>query len=289
MRPGEADVTFFERFMAFLARHFNVLQLSYAIELLKSGRLPKRACCITFDDGYADNLTVALPVLEKYRLPAAIFVATAYLDGGRMFNDAVIDAIAATPHSQLDLSTFGLGRLSVATWDEKRSAVGKILELFKYMPPTQRNDAVATLMDLSGCGELPKDLMLTSRQLVELSRRGIEIGGHTVNHAILTTLDNDTAEREIMAGKEYLESVIGKEVICFAYPNGRPGRDYELRHVDMVRKAGFKAAVSTAPGVAVFDSDAYQIPRFTPWGRSMMLLGARMMRNAWTGNAQVQC
>jgi len=91
LRPGEVVAEVFEEQMRFLSRHFAVLPLLEAARLLQKRNLPARACCITFDDGYADNLTVAQPILEKYQLPATVFVATGYLDGQRMFNDTVID------------------------------------------------------------------------------------------------------------------------------------------------------------------------------------------------------
>lgn len=289
LRPGEIAVERFDRHMQFLARHLKVLPLRDAASQLKAHTLPHRACCITFDDGYADNLTIALPILEKYRLPATVFVATGYLDGGRMFNDSVIDAIANSPKHELDLDTIGLGRYPLTTIDQKRTAIAAILEKLKYQQPDQRTTNVDRLIESAECGELPADIMLTSQQVGELSRRGVEIGGHTVAHTILTTLDDATGEREILAGKQQLESLTGKPVTTFAYPNGRPHRDYETRHVALVRKLGFDLAVSTSHGVANAHSDIYQLPRFVPWGDSMAMLGARMVRNAWTGKAAMAC
>jgi peptidoglycan/xylan/chitin deacetylase (PgdA/CDA1 family) len=286
-RFGEIEAKHFDRQMHFLAEHFTVLHLREAVDRLQRGKLPRRACCITFDDGYADNLTIAQPILEKYSLPATVFVATGYLDGGRMFNDSVIDAIANSPIHELDLDPIGLGRYPLTTSDQKRAAIVAILEKLKYQPPGQRTANVDRLVELAECGALPSDIMLTSQQVGELSRRGVEIGGHTVAHTILTTLDDATAEREILAGKQHLESLTGRSVTTFAYPNGRPHRDYETRHVAMVRKLGFEVAVSTAHGVSNSSSDIHQLPRFVPWGQSVMKLAARMMRNAWNTNSVI--
>ena len=283
LRPGEAVAETFERQMAFLARHFAVLPLPEAVQQLQKGSLPRRTVCITFDDGYADNLTVALPILERYRLPATVFVATGYLDGGRMFNDAVIDAVARATSPLLDLRELGLGRHPVATIVERRMAVAALLEQIKYRPPQQRAAEVEKLVQLSGGGSLPGDIMLTSPQVAELARRGVEIGGHTVRHAILTTLDDGQAREEMARGKQRLEAIIAKPVISFAYPNGRPQRDYAARHAIMARELGFELAVTTASGGGNRNSDPFQLPRFTPWGASVTMLGARMMRNAWTG------
>lgn len=289
LRPGEIVANHFERQMRFVSRYFEVLPLREAGRRLRNGRLPRRACCITFDDGYADNLTVALPILEKYRLPATVFVATGYLDGGRMFNDAVVDAIAATAHDELDLSAIGLGRHVLANVQGKRTAVAALLEQIKYRPPAERAVLVDTLIERTGCGPLPADIMLASPQVDELARRGVEIGGHTVAHTILTTVDDAGARREIIEGTRRLEEITGKPVTAFAYPNGRPGRDYAAHHVALVRELGFELAVSTAHGVANRQTDIHQLPRFVPWGDSLAMLAARMTRNAWTGKAMSIC
>lgn len=288
-RPGEPDAAGFDRFMHFIARHFSVLPLREAAGRLRQGRLPQRACCITFDDGYADNLTVALPILTKYRLPATVFIATGYLDGGRMFNDTVIDAIAMTGNTRLDLAEIGLGEHSIASLDERRAAIATILEQLKYRTPEQRRDDVARLHELADCGPLPSDIMLTSTQVRELARRGVEIGGHTVNHPILTSLEDEKAREEIAAGKQRLEAITGKPVTVFAYPNGRPHRDYAARHVAMVREIGFDLAVSTAHGVGNPESDLFQLPRFAPWGATNFKRGVQLVRNAWTGGAAALC
>ena len=109
LRPGEAHAEMFDRQMAFLARYFSVMPLDEAVTAIQDGTLPKRACCITFDDGYADNLTVAQPILARHRLPATVFVATAYIDGGRMFNDSVIELVGNIAGTVLDLGALKLG------------------------------------------------------------------------------------------------------------------------------------------------------------------------------------
>jgi hypothetical protein len=91
--PTETTVESFDAQLGLLKSLFNVLPLPEAVARLKAGTLPARAASITFDDGYADNFTRALPILQKHGLHATFFIATAYLDGGRMFNDTVIESI----------------------------------------------------------------------------------------------------------------------------------------------------------------------------------------------------
>lgn len=282
LRPGDPDMAQFGRWMRLIAKGFSVLPLIEAVNLLDVGRLPRRACCITFDDGYADNLTVALPILEQLGLPFTVFVATDYLDGGRMFNDAVIDAIRFTELSMLDLRHLQLGLHPLRTDAERLSAVSAILSNVKFRDPRVREAQVAEIVRAAECGSLPPDIMLTSGQLRELSRRGVEIGGHTAAHAIVATLGDREALGEMTRGKRRLEALIDRPVTSFAYPNGRPGRDYQPRHVEMVRAAGFERAVSTRHGVCDRATDRLQLPRIGLWCKSNMKQAAQLTRTAWS-------
>jgi peptidoglycan/xylan/chitin deacetylase (PgdA/CDA1 family) len=288
-RPGEPDAGIFERHIAFLARNFDVLSLTEAASRLRSGRLPKRACCVTFDDGYADNLTVALPILQRYQAPATVFVATGYLDGGRMFNDAVVDLIARHPGPVLDLRGLGLGRHTLEDIEARQRTIGSLLEQLKYLMPDDRDQLVASIVEAAGVGALTTEPMLSSAQVRALSDQGIDIGGHTVAHTILTSLDDDTARSEILRGKQRLEEITGKPVTTFAYPNGRPQRDFAATHAAMLAELGFEVAVTTAHGVGNRNSDQYQLPRFTPWGNSMLMWSARLVRNAMHGRPAAVC
>src|SRR5262245_57165568 len=107
---------------------------------------------------------------------------------------------------------------------------------------------------------------------------GMEIGAHCVTHPILARLPSEAARDEIAGSKARLEAILGSRVRSFAYPNGRPGKDYQAEHVAMVREAGFTAAASTAWGAATAGVDRYQIPRVAPWDRSAMKYGLRMVR-----------
>lgn len=262
--PGEVDADGFDWQMRLMARYFNVLPLSEGSRLLQAGHLPAQAACITFDDGYADNLHVAVPILRRYGLPATFFIATGFLDGGRMWNDSIIEWARRAPGAQWDLSEWGLGTWRIGTMEERQRAAMALVYQLRHLDFDERNAKVEALVSGS-FAEHQEGLMLTADELRALMRAGMELGAHTVNHPILTRLDDDRARREISDSKEVLERVTGRSVTLFAFPNGTPGKDYDDRHVAMVKDAGFEAAVSTRRAVARRGSDVFQLPRFTPW------------------------
>ena len=275
--PAEADAAHFERLMRLVAQSFHVMTLGDAVSRLQRGELPPRALVVTFDDGYADNADVALPILQRCGLSASFFVSTGFLDGGRMWNDSVIEIVRACPHATIDLEEFGLGVCSLAGPLEKRAAIEMLLPRIKYMTLSARDEAIAHLQRLSGVAHLPVDLMMRSEQVRQLHRAGMEIGAHTVNHPILTTLTTTEVEHEIAVGRNRLQEIIDAPVDVFAYPNGKPGRDYDASHVELLRRLGFAAAVSTAPGVARLGDDRCQLPRLAPWGQSLATWATRLL------------
>lgn len=276
--PGESDAVTFDHQMRQLADCFKIIPLHEAVWRLRQGKLPRRAACITFDDGYADNAEIALPILQKHGIPATFFVATGFLNGGRMWNDTVIELIRRAPGNMLDLANAGLGQFEIGTISQRRQAIYRVLGKLKYLSLDSRRSQVEAMSALIPVIP-PDNLMMTSEQVRILHNAGMEIGGHTANHPILARMENDAARAEIADGKEMLEGIIRAPVRLFAYPNGKPGSDYLPDHVRMVKDLGFDAAVSTAHGAARTNNDVYQLPRFTPWDRGQLRFTLRMARN----------
>lgn len=284
MLESEPDLAAFRWQMELLADCFNVLPLADALAMLDTGRLPPRAVCITFDDGYRSVYDLALPVLKEFGLPATVFVTSGHVGSGNMWNDRIMDALQSLPPRDLDLSAAGLGRFSLRTPAEREASLRDLTEASKYLPPAARDALVRRLEAMAGCRG-GQDLMLSAEMVVALDRNGVEIGAHTVTHPILTSLDDDSARREIAGGKRQLEALTGRPVRLFAYPNGKAGKDFDARHVAMVREAGFDAAFTTAAGAADPAHDRYQLPRSRPWDRTPLLFGLRLLRWLAQGTA----
>lgn len=278
LRADDCDTESFAWQMQLLAKYFNVLSLTEAIERLRQGRLPSRAVCVTFDDGYFDNVENALPVLLEQNICATFFISTGFLEGSCMWNDIVIEAVRQEPGPVLDLTACGLDSYPVATADDRRRTVQTVLSAIKYLDPAERSMRVEQILVAAGA-KRPQGLMMRPEHVQRLARSGMEIGAHTVTHPILARLDHASACAEIAGGRERLETVIGSPVRLFAYPNGVPSRDYTHEHVQILKELGFLAAVTTSPGAVRAESDYLQLPRFAPWDRRPGRFIWRLLQN----------
>ncbi len=282
--PYEVDAARFEDICAWTREWFDVVPLSEALSGLRMGELRRPSLSITFDDGYADNLTCATPILEKHGLKATFFVATGFLDGGTMWNDTLIDVVRACGLDRLPLDGLHptISSVPLDSLAQRRGAIQLLVGHAKYLPVDRRQ---AFVDDVARRAEVipPSDQMLTSDQLRSLRARGQDIGAHTVSHPILRTLTRDDARREIEDSKRKLEGVLGEPVRLFAYPNGKPGEDYVEESVELAREAGFDAAVSTRWGVSTKLTDPFQLRRFTPWDRQRWRFGLRLWQNLLLG------
>ena len=283
--PDEVDAARFDEMLGWLKSWFQVLPLDEAARRLQEGSLPARAAALSFDDGYADNHDVALPLLQKHGLPCSFFVATGFLDGGRMWNDTLIESVRRSSKPVLDLRGLrdgrgeDLGQHALGDTASRRAALANLIGRVKYLPPEPRVACVDAIAERAEVRP-PEDLMMSSEQVRALRRAGMQIGAHTVSHPILATLDAKQAADEMGRSRDALQALLGERVGLFAYPNGKPGTDYLPGvHPALVRELGFDAAVSTRWAAARRGEDVFQIPRFTPWDRGRLKFGLRLVRN----------
>ena len=279
--PHELDAASFARMCGWLQQLFNVIALDEAVHRLATRTLPARALAITFDDGYADNHDVALPILLDHRLSATFFITAGGLDGGCLWNDLVEQALRRTSLRSLDLRALGVPELQLFptdTVEHKRAAIRCVIDALKYQGLEQRQALAHEVARRAGVPPA-SHLMLTSEQVRGLHRAGMQIGSHTTSHPILAGLPAPQVRAEVLGSKQVLQTLVGDTVELFAYPNGRWGVDFDAQAVDIVREAGFKAAFTTDWGSAGSDTDPYFIPRFMPWDRTRLRFGLRMAAN----------
>lgn len=274
---SEPSAATFDWQVALLRECFNVMPLADAIDTLARDRMPPRAVAITFDDGYRSTHDLAMPILKKFDLPATVFVTTGHIDDeGSMWNDVILEAIRRLPDTPMDLTELGLDVYPMRSPADRKQTASVLTERCKYLPPHARSALTAKLQALAR-NDLRQELMLTADMIRTLSNNRIDIGGHTVTHPILTRIDDDSARREIADNKQQLEAIIGKPVTMFAYPNGKRGTDFDQRHVQMVREAGYHAAFTTATGAATCTDDRFEFPRSRPWDATPLMFAGRLL------------
>jgi len=249
---------------------------------------PRRAVAVTFDDGYADNLSVAKPLLEQFDMPATFFVATGYVDGVREFWWDLLERILLQPGTlpeRLRLTIdggaqewflgagLGYSEESFARWRTWTVAHGEdptprhtlYRSLWQSLLPLNaaaRQAVVESLRAWAGAHDQgrPSHRTLTTQELIELAAGTlVEVGGHTVSHPLLAGLPIDDQRAEIEGCKRWLEDRLDRQVWTFAYPFG--GRSaYTPATMRLVRDAGFACACAAAPGTGGREA-LWELPR----------------------------
>ncbi|KAA3653537.1 MAG: polysaccharide deacetylase family protein [Chloroflexi bacterium] len=255
----------FAQQMAYLKQHCQPMRLAELTECIQKNNLPRRAVVVTFDDGYFDNLTYAHPILEAAQIPWTLFVTDGFIDSNQVvWSDELAYLMLNTPRlperGQLQLPD------QVYAWttlshQERLVACLDLQRFFLPLRTSDRDKYIADLFNWAGIKRLPLPdyRMMTSLELAELAQsKFLEIGGHTQTHPFLTTLSLDEQLTEIAAGREKLASKLDKPVKSFAYPFG----DYSSQTVDLVKQAGFEAAVTVEPIKIKGEVDLYQLGRF---------------------------
>lgn len=276
--PGLPHSGLFAEQMRWLADYCNVMPLPEAAEGLQQGKLPARAACITFDDGYANNLSVAAPVLSRLGLPATFFVTAGAIEQGIMWNDLVIEGIRGESQD-LSLKDLGFGEYRLTGNASRRVAIREVIAKLKYKELEARR-AIAESIYTRATGKSPPRLMMTTEQVAALGAQGFDIGAHTMNHPILKELSADDARHEIEASRNWVGDVTGRQPMAFAYPNGKPDIDFDTSHEKMAREAGFQVAVSTRWACAKRTDSLFALPRFTPWERNKHGYWMRLTKTA---------
>lgn len=255
----------FNRQMAWLASDCAVLPLGELIERAAGRTLPNRAVAITFDDGYADTLTNAAPILSQYRLAATCFVATEGLDGSHVFwwdrlAMLLLGAGVRPDALTLDLPE-GPRRLATATVGERVFAHGLVYHAIVAIPAAAREGVLAQVAAWApgvACDEECR--RMSAGELRALVGHGIGIGAHTVHHPQLPTQDRATQVWEMADCREVLERIAGVPVAHLAYPFGA----FDDVTLTAAAEAGFTHAFTCEPRALVSGDFPLRLPRLDP-------------------------
>ena len=260
------DAARFEAHIAYLARHFRCVALSTLLDEMRGGRIVPYTVALTFDDGYRDNLTVALPILQRYRVPATLFVTTGFVGGTQLlWPEQVACTLALTKIPVLAFVNVSYALVSNA---QKGIAYRQLARVFKNTPPENIPTQLSAL--LLSAEVTPEQLRSSAwhkslqpldwNEVQTLQASGLfEFGAHTQTHRRLSALPDAEAEREITTPKQILENHVGP-IHYFAYPHGSTG-DYTDEHRAMAVRAGYSAVFTADTQTVTSRTDPYAVPR----------------------------
>ena len=267
-KPMVLSPTVFERQMDFFRRCCNVISLDECVALLRNASaIPERAVVLTFDDAYEDVYHVAKPILEKYQLPATIFVPVGLIDqieyiwfdeiGNRLRH---IDWETLLDSNDLCDDFLSQVRQIIANNPGNQDLIAnKVIKVIINYPPSVRDDIVGTLLQF----ETPHNGFLDNsllewEQIKEMNSAELfTFGSHSMNHQPLDILSENDLENEIGESKRLMEVKINHPVYHFSFPWGR----YNKAARELVRQFGYKSAVilTNAPNYA--GEDLYTLKR----------------------------
>ena len=257
----------FARQIEFLAANYRCLSLDDGFAELQAGTLRAPTVCVTIDDGYLNSRTHALPVLQRHRVPAVIYLPSALIDRGELPWLVRLElAFRDTQATAVDLSRLGLGRAVLAS-DADRDRVGRDVVLaLKELPDAAaaewEDEITRTLGQPRSALAAPWRIM-TWDDVRDVGRSGlVTFGGHTVEHRLLSRLDDAGVEREIIDSVRAVSAATTAVSRTFAYPVGRP-IDFDARAQAAARRAGCVAAVSTIEGLNDGAVDPYALRRLS--------------------------
>ena len=256
----------FEEHLQVLARITTPLSLRSLVRSLKSSEVTTHGAVLTFDDGAADNLHNAKPLLERYNIPATVFVATEYAKGEREFWWDELERLLLVPRELPERLSLKINETTL-NWDPASTSRDQLYhhlgDSLRLLPTAQRFDVIGELQQWSRAGTTPRQThrALSHDEIRQLAAGGlVEIGAHTVTHPVLSAIPLPQQEQEITQSKLQLEEILGQPVESFAYPYGTKD-DYTREAVDLVRRAKFTCACSNFRGVVQPRTSLYELPR----------------------------
>ena len=278
----------FAEHLEVLHRYYRPIRLLELVDTQGSVK-PSRAVVITFDDGYADNLYNAKPLLERYDVPATVFVSTGYVGGKREFWWDELERLLLKPGTlpeTLNLSvngkrsewTIGEGAFYAVSecerhrdWNvelkrdpsSRHTLYRTLCRLLRPLPEAERQQVLDALFAWAGAETRirPTHRVLSSKEVVQLAKEGlVEVGSHSVTHPVLSALATELQRAEIVQSKAYLEEILDHPVTSFAYPYGSKS-DYTEATVGLLQEAKYDCACANFAEQVRPGCNSFQLPR----------------------------
>ena len=248
--PGQFDSQ-----MRYLREHLRPIALNDVIAHVEQGTpLPPDSVAVTFDDGFADTYRYAFPVLQRYQIPATVFVSTGYVESGEPFWFELASYLVyrLPPHS-LELQD-GTRHPTGDSWTARTASLRRVHSILKDLPNASRLQIIDD-WKRRYANELTHGASFHSQpiswsQIIEMAASGIAFGSHTVTHPNLTRLTDEDLHRELTESKHALESMLQKPIDTIAYPIGTPSA-FNSRVISAAREHSFKIGLTYVSGANV--------------------------------------
>jgi len=256
----------FAWFVSFLARHYTCGPLGSLHARWSDGETPARPfLAITFDDGQLDNFLHARPVLERAGLAGTFFVPVGAVESNELlWHDRLGYAALRLARRDPALATRVLGVQQLATGASGRALVHAAIQAAKKLPPKERLAEVDRIEAAAGGPARPAwDGIMGWDELRQMVRAGHEIGSHSASHPILPLLDDAALPAETEGSRRRIQAMLEISCDSFCYPNG----SLDDRVAGAVRDAGYRRAVTTAPGPNAPGQDPLRLTRCELQGR----------------------
>ena len=261
----------FEQQMKYLKKNYNILR--FEEDWAKSDH---NSVVITFDDGYLDNFTYALPILEELQIPATIFVSTGTLSGGKELWWDELETLLLTYGNYPDVFQLQDNIYNCEwrtdTYEFRLNCYKALHYLIKnHIDSSKREKWFEQLWKWRGKMRYinTENATLSSKTCQELAKsKYITIGAHTVSHPSLAKLSFEEQRTEIKESVSYLENLLQRKIDMFSYPFGTDGIDFDESTIIACKETEIRKAAPTNAGLWHKQSDVYMIPRngIRNWG-----------------------
>jgi peptidoglycan/xylan/chitin deacetylase (PgdA/CDA1 family) len=263
------DPDAFALHLEYLVRHFRPCSLGTLADALRDGRRPPRgAVAVTIDDGYEDFVEHAYPLLQRFEVPATVFVTTRFLDRDFwLWFDASHYLLHAARASRIDLTLAGVRvTLDLSSAAARQAAWSTFGDHCLRLSPAGQGAALTSLQQAV-------DVPLPSRptscyramswdQARSLDPQLVDVGSHTCTHPVLSRCSDDEIDWEVRGAREIIAQKLGRAPDAFCYPNGQP-EDYDARCLRAVEHSGYRCA-TVAHGTTVHaGANPYAIERLS--------------------------
>ena len=280
----------FAQHLAILRKFGRPTRLSLLDEALRRGNGGRSAMVVTFDDGYADNLCNAKPLLQRHEFPATVFMTTDVLGSPKEFWQDDLERLCLHPGVLPETLRLTINRKSFEcalgeashysehdyqrhrAWNVtqkynptlRHHLYRSLVEMLQPLPTGERRTLVDDLLKWAGISTTGRSTHrgLSPEELIQLEDGGIiDVGSHTVSHPTLSALPVAAQVDEISRSKAHLERILAHPITGFAYPYGKRS-DYTEATIAAVRAAGFQYACSNFCGIVHSNTERWQLPRF---------------------------